>query len=841
MCRKLTFLLLAVGAIALIAATASAATYDIRIATAADDTEERVPDGSMDAGSSDLEIPYENAGTPPTNPQLVGLRFALPIAKGATVTKAYVELECDETKGGTLPVNLIIEGQLTPNAPAFTSAAKNLSSRTRTAAKVKWAFANWTAAHQKAQSADISSIITELIGQDGWASGNAIVLILSDDPNNPSTGVRGAEAYEGEVEGAPLLHIEAVIPVATQPNPADGATGVLMPLLTWTAGDGAVAHNVYVGTSAELTAADLVGPALPVATYFYVPGLQPGVTYYWRVDEIDATGKITPGNVWRFTAEPIVAWAPDPANGAKGLFPSQTLKWSPGTAAVQHQVFLSTKRAEVLNGDAAADKGKIAETKLATGLLASGTTYYWRVDEIAADGKVNQGSVWSFTTAEAVANKIVAQWWFDLSSVSIGAVTGDPRYPNSPTGTELMDQFKGPFTNSDYANYGVRVYGWLTPPESGDYTFWIAANDMGELWLSTDADPANAKLIASVPSGAGGDPCQWDGDPAQKSVAIALLTGQKYFIMGLMADSGGRDHISAAWQGPGIADRVILSAQYVDTFALPPIEQPSYTFNGDLAASGADETTEAGTSLDGTWSHNNGSDAWDGTAPGAGAPGGVGALVEDSVTFLRIQDTGNPAKHGQAEPSNRKLYFQHPITVGLDGAHLEVRLRVAMTGVLDPVNPDSSDPVVPWPAGGVGYHIRDDGKGMFGIAQAGLGIVSFSLAKAGEIAGLATDALVMNNLVGTTASADVDTGVATAVANMMAITDATQWNTIVIDIAVGGKGTHVVTVSVNGEAAQSFDVTAGVGTNGTVNYITLGSSGTTPYTAFDVDYFRINE
>ncbi len=62
-----------------------------------------------------------------------------------------------------------------------------------------------------------------------------------------------------------------------------------------------------------------------------------------------------------------------------------------------------------------------------------------------------------------------------------------------------------------------------------------------------------------------------------------------------------------------------------------------------------------------------------------------------------------------------------------------------------------------------------------------------------------------------------------------------------MDIAAGGKGTHVVTVSVNGGAPQSFDVTAGVGTNGTANYITLGSSGTAAYTAFDVDCFRVNE
>ncbi len=849
MIKKLAFLLCLVLTLSLVGSNgASGATLDLRLTAGGDDAEEHLTDGSMDVGSSDLEFPYEDNGNPSaTDPQLNALRFVLPIPKGAQITKAYLEFEQDETKGNDKPVNVVIEAQLVANAPAIASAAKNLSSRAPwTTAKVKWEVPMGGKNDQKFQSLDIAAILSEIIGQDGWASGNAVLLAIRDDADKPSTGLRCMEAVEGEATAAPLLHVEVFIPQATNPSPANGAVGVTMPLLNWTAGDGALMHNVYVGTSAELTAADLVGPALPVPMYFHVPGLQPGVTYYWRVDEIDATGKITQGAVWSFTAEPIVAWAPNPAPGAKGLMPSQTLKWSPGTGAVQHQVFLSTRRAEVANGDAAADKGKIAETKLGTGLLASGTTYYWRVDEIGADGKVNQGSVWSFTTEEAVAKKVVWEKWLNIGSgTAVSDLTGNANYPNNPNERELVDAFQSAVDWAD--NYGQRLYGWLTPAQAGDYTFWIAGDDAQELWLSTDADPANAKMIANV---SGWTPAlDFDntgggsGGASQKSAAIKLEAGQKYFIMALGKEGGGGDSTAVAWQGPGIAAREVISAQYIDTFALPPIEPPAYTFNGDAAAFGTGETTEKGTSLDGTWSHENGSDAWDGTAPGAGAPGGVAALAEDSVTFLRIQDTGNPTKHGQAEPSNRKLYFQHPITAGLDGAHLEVRIRIATTGVLDPFNPDNSNPVTPWPATGIGYHIRDDGKGMFGIAQPGVGIISFSLARAGQadFPTATTDLLVMNGLVGTKASGDVDTGVAAAVANTMSLADATQWNTIVVDLAAGGKGTHVVTISVNGGAPQSFDVTAGVGTNGTVNYITMGSSGTTPATAFDVDYFRVNE
>jgi hypothetical protein len=400
MSKKLAFLVcLGVGAIALIATTASAATYDIRIAAAMDDIEERVPDGSMDGSSSDIEMPYENAGTPPTNPQYAGFRWALPLAKGANISKAYVEFECDETKGGTSPVNLVIEGQLTPNAPAFATTAKNITNRTpRTAAKVQWAFPNWTAENQKAQTPDLSAILTELVNQDGWASGNAIVLIFSDDASNPSTGVRCAESFEGEATAAALLHLEVFNPYATKPDPADGAQEVTSPLFQWTAGDGAVMHQVYMGTSPELTAADIAGAPVPVPMYFHVAGLIPGTTYYWRVDETAADGIKTQGDVWSFTAMALTAHDPTPADQATDVKLAGSLKWVAGQSVMGHMVYLGTDRAAVETGAASVQVAAGPDVKYDYTGLQPFTTYYWRVDEVDSTGQMVPGPVWSFST-----------------------------------------------------------------------------------------------------------------------------------------------------------------------------------------------------------------------------------------------------------------------------------------------------------------------------------------------------------------------------------------------------------------------------------------------------------
>jgi hypothetical protein len=580
--RLVSLLFLGLGVVAWAAPTAFGLSIDVRISVGGDDFEENASTGAMDSGSSDLELPYENAGTPVgTTDQVIGLRFTpVEVPKGAQVQKAYVEFEMDETKGNTQVVNLIIEGELIANAPAFATGTKNITNRTRTKAQVKWTPATGMANDTKFQTADISSIIQEIVNQEGWATGNALVIIIRDDKSNPSAGVRCVEAVEGEPASAALLHIEVASPFASKPNPANGATGVGQPLLGWEKGDNAVFHNVYLGTSPTLTEANLVAKNLPFAMYYHVPGIEPGVTYYWRVDEMDAAGVISTGDVWNFMAEPIGAWGPKPANEAANLLPSQTLMWLPGKLVIQQQVFFSSSLAEVTNGAAAADKGKVTETKFNTGLLRSSTTYYWRVDEIQAGGTVNKGPVWSFTTADGVAKKIVSQWWYDISGAAITNLTGDPRYPANPSGSELTDVFEGKYVNSDIDNCGMRVYGWLIPPESGNYTFWIAADDNGELWLSTDADPANAKLLGSS---SGADPRQWNATAG--SAPLALQAGQKYFIMGLQANTGGRDHISVAWQGPSIPPQTILRSEYVDAFALPPLAAFSPTpANGEAEA-----------------------------------------------------------------------------------------------------------------------------------------------------------------------------------------------------------------------------------------------------------------
>ena len=76
-------------------------------------------------------------------------------------------------------------------------------------------------------------------------------------------------------------------------------------------------------------------------------------------------------------------------------------------------------------------------------------------------------------------------------------------------------------------NYGSRMNGWLVPPVTSDYVFWIASDDNGELWLSSDENPANKILVCHQPFSA--SPRQWDRYQEQKSGVISLIAGQTYY------------------------------------------------------------------------------------------------------------------------------------------------------------------------------------------------------------------------------------------------------------------------------------------------------------------------
>ncbi len=351
-------------------------------------------------------------------------------------------------------------------------------------------------------------------------------------------------------------------PKAWSPTPTDGEEGVLLPMLSWKAGTGAVRHNVYVGTTPELTDADLVLTKWAKLVYI-MPEMKIGMTYYWRVDEIESDmTTIHTGNVWSFTVAPATAYFPVPPNGAKYQDLDVDLAWTGGQEAVSHEVYFSANKDDVVNGAASAYKGKTDSLTLELPPLALATTYYWRVDETnLADGKV-VGPVWSFSTTVPGLGFAKRELWLNIGGgTNVADLTSNAAYPYSPS--DVNDKMPNFEANPNQDNYGGRLSAWLHVPVPGKYTFWIASDDSGQLFLGSDQD--SAVLIASVSGYTNSQ--EWDKYASQKSQPITLAAG-RYYLMALWKEGGGGDHCAAAWQGAGIPNRELISGGYLMPEAL---------------------------------------------------------------------------------------------------------------------------------------------------------------------------------------------------------------------------------------------------------------------------------
>ena len=173
---------------------------DIPVATSSDDAEERVSTGSVKLTSTDLELVTDG-----TRLQTVGMRFAgVSVPKGATITHAWVQFEVDEVSTGA--ASLTVQAEAADNPATFAALSRNISSRARTVTSVGWVPAPWPTiqvAGPDQRTPELIAVIQEIVNRTGWASGNAVVIIIT------GSGRRTAEAFDGT--RAPVLHIEYTV------------------------------------------------------------------------------------------------------------------------------------------------------------------------------------------------------------------------------------------------------------------------------------------------------------------------------------------------------------------------------------------------------------------------------------------------------------------------------------------------------------------------------------------------------------------------------------------------------------------------------------------------------
>lgn len=137
------------------------------------------------------------------------------------------------------------------------------------------------------------------------SSARMAVRLLIDQGKITAYGGAGRIVF-GSLGTDLVLTAERFNELAKLPSPADLATQVASgssTQLSWTAGTGAVSHNIYFSTNAnEIIHSNTAFIVNQTGTLFDTPVLDANTVYYWRVDEV--TGSTTNrGDIWSFRTD----------------------------------------------------------------------------------------------------------------------------------------------------------------------------------------------------------------------------------------------------------------------------------------------------------------------------------------------------------------------------------------------------------------------------------------------------------------------------------------------------------------------------------------------------------
>ncbi|MBA3698078.1 MAG: NPCBM/NEW2 domain-containing protein [Planctomycetes bacterium] len=164
------------------------------------------------------------------------------------------------------------------------------------------------------------------------------------------------------------------------------------------------------------------------------------------------------------------------------------------------------------------------------------------------------------------------EWWTNVDGWVIADGLATKGYPNQSHGAVDESSFSAPQNWGDA--YFQRLHGFIVPPFDGEYVFWIASDDDGELWLSPDDQRAGLRRIASSPRipNFGIQSQEWEHQPSQRSDGIMLKRGQRYYVEVLHKEGNGEDHVAVGWRLPdGTLERPVPGVHLAPpTGPLPP-------------------------------------------------------------------------------------------------------------------------------------------------------------------------------------------------------------------------------------------------------------------------------
>jgi P pilus assembly chaperone PapD len=194
---------------------------------------------------------------------------------------------------------------------------------------------------------------------------------------------------------------------------------------------------------------------------------------------------------------------PSPADSATDISITADLSWTAGSGSTSSDVYFGTSSPGTFQGSQTA-------TTFDPGTMANDTAYYWRIDEVNAEGTTT-GTVWSFTTIVAApgqaSNPTPANSATNVSTTAdlswtagSGATSHDVYFGTSSPGTFQGNQTATTFDTGTMAN-GTTYYWRIDEVNAGGTTtgtVWSFTTIVGAPSQATSPSPGNGATDVDI-------------------------------------------------------------------------------------------------------------------------------------------------------------------------------------------------------------------------------------------------------------------------------------------------------------------------------------------------------
>jgi len=146
-----------------------------------------------------------------------GFRFqGVDIPPGSRIIQAKLMVFKSEWQTN-FPIEVEIRAEATDSAQSFADSEPLASERPLTAAAVEWEIAAPPPNYEWFDAPDITEMVQEVIDRPGWASGNALAIIIKSVESNPDRHYLDLQSFDFNPAHAPKLEIvyETDVPVPT--------------------------------------------------------------------------------------------------------------------------------------------------------------------------------------------------------------------------------------------------------------------------------------------------------------------------------------------------------------------------------------------------------------------------------------------------------------------------------------------------------------------------------------------------------------------------------------------------------------------------------------------------